>query len=136
VFGWFADKTNKPRLTAFILFAAAAGMFLPIFGSSFWMLFLFTIFFAAVEATFPLGWAVVGDLFGRKHYAKIRGYMVLFYTWGGVIGPVLAGAIFDRWQTYEPLLWGLIVVFLVAGAFFASLNRSWLKATGRLRGAS
>jgi MFS family permease len=111
-------------------------MFLPIYASSFWMLFLFTVFFAIVETTFPLGWAVVGDLFGRKHYAKIRGYMVLFYTWGGVIGPVLAGAIFDRWQTYEPLLWGLIVVFLVAGAFFASLNRSWLKATGRLRGAS
>jgi MFS family permease len=132
VFGWFADKTNKPRLNAFILFAAAGGMFLPIYASSFWSLFLFTIFFAVVETTFPLGWAVVGDLFGRKHYAKIRGYMVLFYTWGGVIGPVIAGAIFDRWQTYEPLLWGLIVVFLVAGAFFASLNRSWLKATGRI----
>jgi MFS family permease len=132
VFGWFADKTNKPRLNALILFAAAGGMFLPIYASSFWLLFLFTIFFAVVETTFPLGWAVVGDLFGRKHYAKIRGYMVLFYTWGGVIGPVIAGAIFDRWQTYEPLLWGLIAVFLVAGAFFASLNRSWQKATGRM----
>jgi MFS family permease len=133
VLGWFADKANKPRLNAFILFAAAAAMFLPIFSSSLWALGLFTLFFAAVETTFPLGWAVVGDLFGRKHYAKIRGYMVLFYTWGGVIGPVVAGAIFDRWQTYEPLLWGLIVVFLVAGVFFASLNRSWQKATGRMR---
>jgi MFS family permease len=132
LFGWFADKTNKPRLNALILFAAAAGMFLPIYASSFWALFLFTIFFAVVETTFPLGWAVVGDLFGRKHYAKIRGYMVLFYTWGGVIGPVLAGAIFDRWQTYEPLLWGLIAVFIIAGLFFASLNRSWQKATGRI----
>lgn len=129
VLGWFADKANKPRLTAFILFTAAAAMFLPIVGSSFWTLCLFTIFFAAVETTFPLGWAVVGDLFGRTHYAKIRGYMVLFYTWGGVLGPVLAGAIFDRWGTYEPLLWGLIGVFIVAGLFFASLNRSWQKAT-------
>lgn len=130
--GWFADKTNKPRLNALILFAAAGAMFLPITGSSPWALVLFTIFFAAVETTFPLGWAVVGDLFGRKHYAQIRGYMTLFYTWGGVIGPVVAGAIFDRWQTYEPLLWGLIVVFMVAGAFFASLNQSWQRATGRM----
>ena len=129
--GWFADNANKPRMTALILFAAAGAMFLPIFGGSLWSLCLFTIFFAAVETTFPLGWAVVGDLFGRKHYAKIRGYMTLFYTWGGVIGPVLAGAIFDRWQTYEPLLWTLIIVFIVAGLFFASLNRSWQKATGR-----
>ena len=130
--GWFADKANTPRLTAWILFAAAGAMFLPIFGDSLWALCLFTVFFAAVETTFPLGWAVVGDLFGRKHYARIRGYMTLFYTWGGVIGPVLAGAIFDRWGTYEPLLWSLIGVFVLAGGFFASLDRSWKKATGRL----
>src|SRR5919108_316360 len=67
ILGWFADRTNKPFPTAFILFAAAAAMFLPIVGSSLWSLCLFTIFFAAVETTFPLGWAVVGDLFGRKH---------------------------------------------------------------------
>jgi MFS family permease len=135
IMGWFADKANKPRLTAVILFAGAAAMFLPILGHSLWSLCLFTIFFALVETTFPLGWAVVGDLFGRKHYAKIRGYMVLFYTWGGVLGPVIAGAIFDRWGTYEPLLWALIGVFIVAGLFFASLNRSWQKATGQIRAA-
>ena len=132
VLGWVADKANKPRMNAFILFAAASAMFLPILSGSLWSLCLFTIFFAAVETTFPLGWAVVGDLFGRKHYAKIRGYMTLFYTWGGVIGPVVAGAIFDRWKTYEPLLWSLVVLFILAGLFFASLNRSWQKATGQI----
>ncbi|MBI1997118.1 MAG: MFS transporter [Deltaproteobacteria bacterium] len=135
ILGWFADKANKPRLTAVILFAGAAAMFLLILGSSLWSLCLFTMFFALVETTFPLGWAVVGDLFGRKHYAKIRGYMVLFYTWGGVLGPVIAGAIFDRWATYEPLLWSLVGVFIVAGLFFASLNRSWQRATGQMRAA-
>jgi MFS family permease len=131
VLGWFADKANKPRLSALILFAAAAAMFLPIVSSSLWSLCVFTVCFAAVETTFPLGWAVVGDLFGRKHYAKIRGYMVLFYTWGGVLGPVIAGAIFDRWGSYEPLLWSLVVVFIVAGLVFQSLDRSWQEATGR-----
>jgi hypothetical protein len=42
---------------------------------------------------------------------------------------VIAGAIFDRWQTYEPLLWGLVAVFMLAGGLFASLNRSWQRAT-------
>jgi MFS family permease len=133
ILGWLADRANKPRMTAFILFAAAGAMFLPIVGNSLWALCLFTICFAAVEATYSLGWAIVGDLFGRKHYAKIRGYMTLFYTWGGVVGPVVAGAIFDRWNSYEPLLWSLVVVFIVGGLFFASLNRSWQKATGHLR---
>jgi MFS family permease len=131
IVGSFADRANKPRLTACILFAAAGAMFLPIAGNSLWSLCLFTVFFAGVETTFPLGWAVVGDLFGRKHYAKIRGYMTLFYTWGGVVGPVIAGAIFDRWQTYEPLLWSLVVMYIAAGIFYASLNRSWRTATDR-----
>ncbi len=129
ILGWFADKANKPRMTAVILFAAAGAMFLPIVGNSLWSLILFIVFFAGVEATYPLGWALVGDLFGRKHYARIRGYMTLFYTWGGVLGPVVAGAIFDRWQSYEPLLWGLIVMYIAAGIFYASLNRCWQKAT-------
>lgn len=136
VLGWLADKANKPRMTSFILFAAAGAMFLPIVSSSLWSLCLFTVFFAAVETTFPLGWAVVGDLFGRKHYAKIRGYMTFFYTWGGVLGPVIAGAIFDRWKTYEPLFWSLVVLFIVAGLCFGSLNQSWQQATGRTRAAN
>jgi MFS family permease len=129
ILGWFADKSNKPRFNACIPFGAGAAMLIPIFSSSVWLLCLFTICFASVEATYPVGWALVGDLFGRKHYAKIRGYMTMFYTWGGVAGPVVAGAIYDRWQTYEPLLWALIAVFFVAGVFFASLSNSWQRAT-------
>jgi MFS family permease len=130
--GLFADKANKPRMTALILFAGGAAMFIPIVADSSASMFLFTVCFAAIETTFPLGWAVVGDLFGRKHYAKIRGYMTLFYTWGGVAGPVIAGAVFDRWQSYEPLLWSLVAVYILAGILFASLDRSWQRATGRM----
>jgi MFS family permease len=130
-FGWLADQTNKPRMCAAILFTAAGAMLLPIFNSSFWLLALFTLLFSAVEVTYSVGWAIVGDLFGRKHFAKIRGYMGLFYTWGGVVGPVVAGVVFDRWQTYEPLLWLLIMVFTIAALFFASLTKSWQKATGQ-----
>jgi MFS family permease len=129
LFGWFADRANKPLLTSSFLFAAAGGMFIPIFGGgSTWLLVLFTFFFAGVEVTYPLGWAVVGDLFGRKHYAKIRGYMTLFYTWGSVLGPVIAGAVFDRWQSYEPLLWGLVFSYIFAGVFYVSLNKPWRRA--------
>lgn len=133
IFGWYADRSHKPRLCALILFSAALAMLLPLYTSSFWLMALFTMLFAGVEATYTVGWAIAGDLFGRKHFAKIRGYMGLFYTWGGVLGPVLAGAIFDRWQTYQPLLWALIGVFAGAGIFFASLSNSWQRATGRVR---
>ena len=131
VFGWYADHAHKPRLCAMILFGTAIAMLLPLYTGSFWLMALFTMLFATVEATYTVGWAIAGDLFGRKHFAKIRGYMGLFYTWGGVLGPVMAGAVFDRWQTYQPLLWGLVGVFAGGGIFFASLSHSWQRATGR-----
>ena len=73
---------------------------------------------------------MVGDIFGRKHFAKIRGYMSVFYVWGSVIGPVVAGAIWDRWQTYEPMLWGLVVMFFLSGVFYSLLAN---RGSGRSR---
>ncbi|MBI2229139.1 MAG: MFS transporter [Deltaproteobacteria bacterium] len=130
--GWFADRVNKPRLVAGILFVAAGGMLLPVFGSSMWLLLLFTLLFTAVESTYAIGWAVVGDFFGRKHFAKIRGYMSFFYMWGGVAGPVIAGAIYDRWQTYEPMLWALVLLFALSGAIFGMLIKRWEKLRAQM----
>ena len=128
--GWLADKTNKPRLLAIVLFISAVAMLLPIFGKSVWMLWLFIIFFTPVESTYPVGWALVGDFFGRTHFAKIRGNMSFFYSWGGVLGPVVAGMIYDRWQTYEPLLWILIVCSVVSGLSYGVLSKRWQKIRG------
>ena len=124
-FGWLADQVSKPRMLAVILLATAAAMLLPIFGSSMGFLYLFTILFSAMEATYPIGWAVVGDLFGRAHFAKIRGYMSFFYMWGGVAGPILAGLVYDRWQTYEPLLWTLIVLSVLSALFYGLTVKPW-----------
>ncbi len=123
LFGWLADSMNKPRLVSFILFAAAGSILLPIFGTSFSVLLLFTLVFTAVEATYPVAWAMVGDIFGRKHFAKIRGYMSMFYIWGSVAGPVASGAIYDRWLTYEPMLWGLTIMFILSGIFYSLLGK-------------
>lgn len=128
--GWLADRVNKPRLIVALLLLGAAALLLPIFGGSAWLLWLFVFLFVPVEATFPVGWAVVGDLFGRAHYAKIRGYMSFFYTWGGVAGPVLAGWTYDRWQSYEPLLWSLIALCLLAAFFYGVLAHRWERCHG------
>jgi MFS family permease len=127
LFGWLADSVNKPRMVSLILFTAGASILLPIFFNSMAMLWLFTLLFTTVEATYPVAWAMVGDIFGRKHFAKIRGYMSMFYVWGSVTGPVVSGAIWDRWHTYEPMLWGLVVMFFLSGIFYSLLGKSWVR---------
>lgn len=127
LFGWLADTMNKPRMVSLILFGAGTSILLPIFGASVAPLWLFTLLFTTVEATYPVAWAMVGDIFGRKHFAKIRGYMSMFYVWGSVIGPVIAGAIWDRWHTYEPMLWVLVAMFFLSGIFYSLLDKPWAR---------
>jgi MFS family permease len=125
--GWLADSMNKPRLVSAILFLAGASILLPIFGSTIAPLWLFTLLFTTVESTYPVAWAMVGDIFGRKHFAKIRGYMSMFYVWGSVAGPVITGAIWDTWHSYEPMLWGLVVMFSLSGIFYSLLGKPWMR---------
>jgi MFS family permease len=127
LFGWLADSMNKPRLVSCILFTASVSVLFPLFGSSIGHLWFFILLFTTVEATYPVAWAMVGDIFGRTHFAKIRGYMSVFYVWGSVIGPVLAGAIWDRWQTYEPMLWAVVAMFFLSGVFYSLLAKPWAR---------
>jgi len=123
--GWFADNTNRPKLLSFCGVAAAAGILVLIWGSGVWPLWVFTILFTTIDSSFPVVWATIGDFYGRKNFATIRGTMSFFYTWGSVLGPVIAGAAYDRDQSYATSLWGLIATLLLGSALTALLIKPW-----------
>lgn len=130
--GWIADQVNKPRLLAACMLVPAATIPLLIWGGTGWPLWLFTIVFSAVDASFPIGWATVGDFWGRRYFASIRGTMSFFYMWGGVVGPVVGGAIYDQSQSYTALLWVLFALLMTAAVLNALLIRPWADAQKRL----
>ncbi|MGH7770754.1 MAG: MFS transporter [Candidatus Binatia bacterium] len=121
--GWLADFFNKPRLMAASTATATGAVLVLIYGQGEWSLWLFAALFTLVESVFPVSWATVGDFFGRKYFATIRGTMSFFYMWGAVAGPVVAGAIYDRTGSYAPMLPGMAVLFLVAALLYALLVR-------------
>lgn len=119
LFGWLADRVNKPKLMAASLLISIVGLLFLIYGEKEWQLWFFIPLFTVVESAFPVNWATVGQFFGRKNFAKIRGAMGFIQTWGGVIGPVIAGALYDGTRSYSYLLWGLVVVLLVVSLLYA-----------------
>ena len=125
VIGPLADRFNRPKLLAVCTLAAAASMLLLVWGDGLWPLWSFTIVFTVIDASFPVVWATIGDFFGRKFFATIRGTMAFFYTWGGVLGPVIAGAVYDRSQSYVATLWGLCAMLLLGCALTALLIKPW-----------
>ncbi|MGN6719643.1 MAG: MFS transporter, partial [Candidatus Binatia bacterium] len=101
LFGWIGDRLPKPKLMATCMLLALVSMCVLARVHSEWAIFIFIALFSVVESTFPVNWSTVGEYFGRKNFAKIRGSMSFVSTWGSVIGPVLAGAIYDRTRSYE-----------------------------------
>jgi MFS family permease len=126
--GRLGDRFHKPRLMAFTMLIAAVALFLLIYGKTEWIVWLSLPFLASVEAVFSVSWATVGDIFGRKQFATIRGTMSFFYLWGGVIAPVIAGATYDRFVSYAPVLWGLVPLFLLAAFLDTLLGRAWSRS--------
>ena len=125
VLGWIADKVNKPKLLAVCHLLPAVSVVPLLFDSAHYQLWLFAIGFTLLDASFPIVWATVGDFFGRRHFATIRGMMSFFYMWGSFAGPVLAGVIYDKTQTYWIVLWIFLCLLIVATLLVFSLIRAW-----------
>src|SRR5262249_24725951 len=77
--GWIADHVSKPRLMGACMAIGTASLFFLALRRE---RMVFTILFTFMEAIFRVGWATVGDFFGRKSFATIRGTMSFFYLWG------------------------------------------------------
>jgi len=119
--GWIGDRVSKPRLMASCMMIASASLLLLFFGTEKWQLWIALASFTALEGLFPLTWATVGDFFGRRHFAKVRGSMSFLYTWGSVLGPVLAGVIYDRTESYFHLSWILVALCWVTAILYIAL---------------
>lgn len=127
VLGWIADRVNKPGLMTLCHIAPALAVLPLVAVAAPWQLWLFTVCYTLLDASFPIVWATIGDFYGRKYFATIRGMLSFFYMWGSVAGPVLAGAIFDRDQSYTTVMWGLFGVLTVATLLNALLIQPWRK---------
>lgn len=132
ILGWIADLMNKLQLLTACMFLSAVAVLTLAWGDGYGMLWVFTALFTVIDASFPIVWAAVGDFFGRRYFATIRGTMSFFYQWGSVIGPVAAGAIYDRTQSYQSVLWGLFALLMAATALNALLIKPWTHSRNRL----
>jgi sugar phosphate permease len=129
--GWIGDRVSKPRVMASCMMIASTSLFLLFFGTEKWQLWIALASFTALEGLFPVTWATVGDFFGRNHFANVRGSMSFVYTWGSVLGPVLAGVIYDRTQSYVKLSWVLVVLCWITAISYILLTAPQGRASDR-----
>jgi len=62
-------------------------------------------------------YVIRGEYFGRQHFGTIMGYMELVQMFGLVLGPILAGWIFDVTESYRLAF----IAFAIAAAIATML---------------
>lgn len=114
--GWLGDHRSKRAIGAMGVLLGALGL-LVLAGSdgTLWPVVFFAVLFAFGDGINSVTWALVGDCFGRTHFASIRGFISMFQSIASMPAAVVTGYIYDRTQSYTAALLVFIVCYSVAG---------------------
>ena len=100
--GFFGDRLDKRHVIAVSLFLQFVGTMVFAFSSELWHLAIFVVTWGVgFGASIPVRFALIADLFGRRHYGSIMGTLMTTSAIFGVIAPVLVGWIFDIRGNYR-----------------------------------
>lgn len=123
--GWVGDKMNKALLCCAGILPSVFGMLGLVLSKSILFLYAFPVGLAITMGTAPLNWSLIGDLFGRRTFATLRGIMGIGYGVATFFSPIFAGWVFDRTSSYAIVLLTFLIILLVAASlFFALYHRS------------
>jgi MFS family permease len=68
--------------------------------------------------------AICMDMFGARAVSSIVGTLYTGAALGNLLGPVVAGAVFDRSTSYAPVIWGCVVLAALATLAASQLIRT------------
>ena len=118
--GWLGDTWSKQRLSAVAMVVGALSMVALLNHSgAIWQAVLFVVLLAGSETANPLAWAIMGDFFGRRSYATLRGWQHLPDQLMSMSTPVWMGLVFDYTGSYFWSLVPLAIIYaLAAGSYW------------------
>jgi MFS family permease len=110
-FGWLSDYVDKRLIFAGALAMMSLGMFALCRVDMPWVMLLFLILFpAGFGGAITLRGALLRETFGREAFGRLLGIVMGVSAVGGMIGPTLAGFVFDVAATYYYTWIGLGIV--------------------------
>ena len=114
--GWLGDRQSKQKIGTTGVLLGAVGLLVLTYGDgSLWLLALFAVLFAFGDGINSVTWALVGDCFGRTHFATIRGWIGMLQSIFSMPAAVFTGWIYDQTQSYTYALIPLVVSYCLAG---------------------
>ena len=121
--GWIGDRWNKSLLCSLCIIPSIVAMAGLTFTHAALFIYFFPVAFAITMGVAPLGWSMIGDFFGRRSYATLRGIMGISYGTATFISPIYGGWVYDTTGSYRLVLITFSSILLVVAFFFAILRR-------------
>ncbi len=124
IIGYMGDRVSKTKLSAICMIGGTFSMLVLLNQSGhLWQLLLFVVLLAFAESVNPLTWAIMGEFFGRKSFATLRGWQHVPNQFMSMSTPVWMGWIFDNTESYFWSLIPLAAIYGIAGIFFYTMPR-------------
>ena len=83
------------------------------------IIYVFVVGIALLEGAATLNWVMVGDIFGRRHFATLTGIISIFYSTGMMLSPQFLGWVFDHTGSYTWSLLTLTILYAASAGLFA-----------------
>ena len=134
VFGWLTDIFPKKYMivTSMLLLSIGLLLFSLIEASSFWLVILFVIVYSiGLGGVLPLRPPILREYFGTKNFGTIYGLQSIFIMSGMVMGPPVAGWVYDMRGVYDPI-WLVFSGCCMAGAILMLTLPSAPRPNGNL----
>ena len=123
-FGYIGDRASKSAVLAagMVLNTLALALFLPP-SPTVWLLLAAVLLGGAAEGVTPVNWGAIGDYFGRRYFATLRGIVALSFSWASLVMPVASGLWFDRYHSYAVPLAVAVTASAISAALYALMRR-------------
>jgi MFS family permease len=109
--GLAIDRIGSRRVMIFCFSLLTATLVLLQFSKELWMIYLFAVIYGIAHGgLFTTFSPIVAELFGIKSHGAIFGIAMFSGTFGGAVGPFLAGYIFDVTGGYGLAIWICILM--------------------------
>jgi len=124
ILGWLGDVVEKRYVMSLAFVLMSAGMLAFCYARDEWGLLLFLLLFPpSFGGMMVLRVATLREYFGRDSIGKMLGIVMGSASVGGIIGPTLAGWVFDSLGSYFPIWLGLSGLTAAAIIFVLRIKR-------------
>lgn len=111
--GMLLEKAGLKLGMSIIGIAMIASIVCLLLGKTALFAILFAVIFGAFVAIAAMGPSyLTSEIFGKKDYGTILGTVIMFFQFGGAVGPTLSGFIYDTTGAYK-ITWIIFIVLLV-----------------------